>query len=163
MRKKICLPLLLLLFFSAQTIAQKIMMRIPAVMDKAEEVTTLSLDIEAISSWIKGGGASVGKPTPGSLVVRKSYSKATADLLKNISVGKSIAEVIFEYYDQGAKPFYTIAISGAFLTKLSWLTPDCSNCPKIAQEISFVYKTLKTTDIATGTTVTWDIPAGTVQ
>lgn len=163
MRKKNCLPFILLILASYQSIGQKIMMRIPAIMDKAEEVTALSLDLEALSSWTKGGGASVGKPNPGNLVVKKSYTKTTAELLRNISTGKAFQEVIFEYYDQGAKPFYSIVITGAFLTKLSWLTPDCSNCPKLIQQVSFTYKTIKTTDFATGTTITWDIPAGTVQ
>lgn len=162
MRNKFCLSLIFFILVSSQSIGQKIMMKIPGVMDKAEEVTTLVLDLTTISSWTKGGGASVGKPNPGPLVIKKSYTKATAEFLRNIGTGKSFTEIVFEYYDQSTKPYYTLAITGAFVTQLSWLTPDCSNCPKVEQQISFVYKTLKTTDIASGTTITWDIPSGTL-
>ena len=139
-------------------------MRIPSLTDKeGEEVKTLAFTIDASTSWTKGGGASVGKPNPGSLVIRKSNNKSTAEVLKNITQGKSFPEITFEYYDASpkeGKAIYTITITGAFTTEISWLTPDCSNCPKLELKIGFAYKTIKVVDAVAGTTLTWDIPAG---
>ena len=170
MRKQLFMLLITLLIISGHGIAQKIVMKIPSITDKfGEEVRTLAFSIDANTSWTKGGGASVGKPNPGSLVIRKSNNKSTSDFMKTITTGNSIPEITFEYYEDSpgggremGKSIYTITITAAFLTELSWLTPDCSNCPKLEQKVAFVYKTLKVTD-ATGKSVTWDIPAGTVN
>ncbi|MGZ8511625.1 MAG: hypothetical protein ACXWWA_14660 [Chitinophagaceae bacterium] len=79
------------------------------------------------------------------------------------SQGKSIPEVIFEYYDAGNKLYYSITLTNAYLTQLGWLTPECLNCLKLELQAGFVFKTYKTFDAATGMKVTWDIPAGTLQ
>lgn len=162
--KKIFLGLTILAFLTSfQSTGQKITMRIPGVMDKPEDVTALEVEVEAESSWTKGGGASVGKPNPGHLRIKKSYSKAVAEMLIKIGTGKHFNEIVFEYFDQSSKPYYTITLTGAFVAKLQWLTPDCNNCPKLAMSVSFVYKTIKTIDVISGTTVTWDIPMGKVE
>ena len=164
MRRKFCLLFIILVFVSWQSFGQKIVMRIPGVTDKNEEIKTLSLDITAATSWTKGGGASVGKPNPGSLEIRKVNARSTSELMKNITMGKAFSEITFEYQDESGKAYYTITLTGAFPTQLAWVNPDCSDClPKLEHRIAFVFQTIKVSDALNGTTVTWDVPAGKVH
>ena len=163
--KRSLLPAFLIILISAfNSDAQKIVMKIPTLTDKAgEEVRSLDFDLEAISSWTKGGGASVGKPNPGKLSVRKTNNKSTAEFFRNIVSGKSFPEISFEYYDQGQKLIYSMTVGNAYITEVNWLTPECNNCPKLEMKISMVFKTIELNDVLNGTKVKWDIPAGVVQ
>ena len=163
--KKNLIPALLILLISAfQTNAQKIMMKIPSLTDKAgEEVRTLDFEIEATSSWTKGGGASVGKPIPQKLTIRKMNHKSTTEFFKHITAGQSFPEISFEYYDQGQKLIYSMTLGSAYITEVAWLTPECNNCPKLEMKMSMVFKTFETNDVLNGIKTKWDIAAGVVQ
>ena len=164
MKKPLLMMLITLMITSSQSKAQNILMKIPSVTAAAgEEVRTLDFQINAASSWTKGGGASVGKPNPASLIIKKSNNKSTSDFLKSIGQGKSFPEIIFEYYDTANKLYYSITLTNVFLTQLNWLTPECPTCLKLELQVGFVFKTYKTFDVASGMKVTWDIPAGTLQ
>ncbi len=164
MKKTLFLLLIILMITSSQSIGQNILMKIPSITAAAgEEVRTLDFQINAASSWTKGGGASVGKPNPATLIIKKPNNKSTSDLFKSIGQGKSIPEIIFEYYDAANKLYYSITLTNVFLTQLNWLTPECPTCLKLELLVGFVFKTYKTSDVASGTKVIWDIPAGTLQ
>jgi type VI secretion system secreted protein Hcp len=163
--KRNLIPAILILLISAfNTNAQKIMMKIPSVTDKAgEEVRTLEFNIEATSSWTKGGGASVGKPGPQKLTIHKMNNKTTTEFFKHIVTGHSFPEISFEYYDQGQKLIYTMTVGAAYITEVSWSTPECNNCPKLEMKMSMVFKTFETNDVLNGIKTKWDIPSGVVQ
>lgn len=166
MKRTLYMMLITLMITSIQSksIGQNILMKIPSITAAAgEDVRTLEFQVNAASSWTKGGGASVGKPNPANLIIKKSNNKSTSDFLKSIGQGKAIPEVIFEYYDVANKLYYSITLTNVFLTQLNWLTPDCPTCLKLELQVGFVFKTYKTVDVASGTKVTWDIPAGTLQ
>ena len=164
MKKTLFLLLITLMITSGKSIGQNILMKISSVTAAAgEEVRTLDFQINAASSWTKGGGASVGKPNPTNLIIKKPNNKSTSDLFKSIGQGKSIPEIIFEYYDTANKLYYSITLTNVFLTQLNWLTPECPTCLKLELQVGFVFKTYKTFDVASGMKVTWDIPAGTLQ
>ena len=164
MRRKSMLLIIAVMIISANSFAQKIFMKVPTATGKSgEEVIALNVSLEAESSWTKGGGASVGKPNPGKLAIRKTNGPSTAEFLKNIASGKSFPEIVFEYVDNSGKASYIISLSGVYITELSWVTPDCSNCPKLQMQVEMIYKTYQIFDAATGTTVKWDIPMGKVE
>ena len=164
MKKILFLLLITLMISSTQSKGQNILMKIPSITAAAgEEVRTLDFQINAASSWTKGGGASVGKPNPTNLIIKKPNNKSTSELFKSIGQGKSIPEIIFEYYDTANKLYYSITLTNVFLTQLNWLTPECPTCLKLELQVGFVFKTYKTFDVASGMKVAWDIPAGTLQ
>jgi type VI protein secretion system component Hcp len=163
MNRKFFLLLISLLTLCGFSFGQKIIMKIPSVTKPGgEEVRVLEFQINAETSFLKGTGAAVGKPTPGSLIIKKTNNQSGNTLLKYIAQGRAIPEVTFEYADASNVVYYIITISNAFLTQLHWLSPECATCPKLEQLVGFVFKTLKTTDVASGTTATWDIATGTV-
>ena len=164
MKRYILLMALFSLSATGTIFSQKIIMKIPTITDKAgEEVRSLDYGIEAQSSWTKGGGASVGKPNPGMLKIRKTNNRSTSEFLKNIGAGRSFTEISFEYYDQSQKLIYSITIGGVYLTEVSYVTPECNNCPKLEMQVAMVFKTFEANDVITGVKTKWDIPAGAIQ
>ena len=164
MKRNFLSAFLILLISVFQADAQKIVMKIPSLTDKAgEEVRSLDWNLEAESSGTKGGGASVGKPNPGKITIRKTNNKSTVEFFKNIVSGKSFPEISFEYYDQGQRLIYSITVANAYITEVNWLTPECNNCPKLEMRMEMVFKTVELNDVLNGTKSKWDIPAGAVQ
>ena len=164
MRRKISVVLITLMIVSGQGIAQKILMKIGSVTAAGgEEVRALEFQINASTNWTSGGGASVGKPNPGNLMIKKTNNNSTSELFKFIAQGSAFPEVIFEYYDASDILYYTITLSDVYVTQMHWLSPECPTCLKLEQQVGFVFKIYKTTDVATGVSVIWNIPSGTVQ
>ena len=163
MRKKSCIILIISMVVSSYGMAQKILMKIGSfTATGGEEVRALEFQINAATSYTQGGGVSVGKANPGSLMVKRTHNKSTSELFKKIVAGASFADVIFEYYDAGDKLYYTITLGNVFLTQVYWLSPECPTCLKLEQQLGFVFKTIKTTDAVTGVTLTWDVTLGTI-
>lgn len=61
------------------------------------EVSALNWDVTALSSWIKGGGASVGMPDPGVLSWSQSLDAGLLYNLSNIFRGTSVPTMVIEY------------------------------------------------------------------
>lgn len=161
--KKLYLLLILFIAISERGVAQKILMKITSVTAPAgEEVKALEFQINATTNFTSGSGAAVGKPVPGSLMIKMPTNTSTSEMFKKIVMGTSIPEVVFEYYDASNTLYYTITITNAFLTQLYWLSPECPTCLKLEQQLGFVFKTMKTVD-ANGVTLTWDITKLTIQ
>ena len=81
---KLYFLLIVFTVLTASASAQKILMKIAAVTAAAgEEVRALEFQINANSSWT-GGGASVGKPAPGNLMIKRTNNKSTAELFRSI-------------------------------------------------------------------------------
>jgi type VI protein secretion system component Hcp len=155
---------LLLFAFCQDAAAQKILMKITNITPAAgEEVKALDFRINASSSYTKGGGASIGRPAPDSLIIKKAVDKSTSDLLKKIVAGSAYPEVIFEYYDNNNVNYYTITLTGALVTSLYWLSPECPTCLKLEQQLSFVMSAIKMEDKITKATVTYNISAMTIN
>lgn len=128
-----------------------------------EEVKALDFRINAASSYLKGGGASVGRPAPDSLIIKKAVDKSTNDFLKKIVQGAGYQEVIFEYYDNANVNYYTITLTGALLTSLYWLSPECPTCLRLEHQVSFVMSTVKMEDKINKSILTYNIGASTVN
>jgi type VI secretion system secreted protein Hcp len=130
-------------------------------------------EIEAATSWTKGGGASVGKPVPGAMRWQHDFDASSPTIMAYICTGKSFPKVqldILRPTAAGAAAAYvSVLMEGVFITKVSnSLTEEGG----VAQGIEMVFKTIKidyTTQDPKGgrgssvATFNWDIPSGTVS
>lgn len=69
--------------------------------DNWTEIEGVAWNIEAESSWAKGGGASVGKPTPGSLSWSQTMDRSVLKVFGDIVSGKNAGEVTLEFVRDG--------------------------------------------------------------
>jgi type VI secretion system Hcp family effector len=141
--------------------------------EKWIEIQGWNWDVEAESSWTKGGGASVGKPNPGKLAFEHQFDSASIVMLGYLCTGKSFPKAELQVAKSGARgtleTFFTMTLEGVFLTKVSNAgTAD----GVIAQHVELVFKTVKieykqfdprSGTAATAKTFNWDIPAGTAS
>ena len=130
-------------------------------------------DVAAESSWTRGGGASVGKPNPGSLLFEHHFDTASIVLLGYICTGKAFPKAELQVTRTNARgtldTFLTMAMEGVFITKVSNAgTAEgqvLQRVEAIFKTVKIEYRTLDSRSGAAGTvkTFTWDIPAGTAS
>lgn len=138
------------------------------------DVSATQFKVSAEVSYLKGGGASVGKPVPGALSWTQSLDASVPELAKQMTTGKALGSALFDFTKQtssaaGAAPssYMTIKAQGAFLTDLSYAFPS-HEAPQV--DASVVYRTLELAYTPTGAsgkpgdkvTTTWDVATGTV-
>jgi type VI protein secretion system component Hcp len=108
------------------------------------DVATLDWDVSALTSWLKGGGASVGKPNPGSLSWSQELDGSFLYALTNIAGGKSVPKLVIEYVrngDHGPVTFMQDVFSDVYFTSIALNDTTVTN--------SVVFKSI--------TETTWDI------
>jgi len=141
--------------------------------EKWVEIQAWDWEVEAETSWTKGGGATVGKPNPGKLNWEHFFDTSSTVLMGYICTGKAFpkAELQVMKTTGSAQPetYLTVSMEGCFLTKVSLLGTEDG---RVKQRIEMVYKTikveykpqnLKTGALGAGRTFNWDIPAGTAS
>lgn len=140
--------------------------------EKWIEITNWSWDVDADTSWIKGSGASVGKPTPGKFNFEHSYDLASHMFLGYIANGRAFpkAELQMQKLTSKGAPetYFTMTMESCFITKVSNTGTEEGT---IAQTIELVFKSVKieykpqTSQGTLGSvrTFNWDIPAGTAS
>ena len=140
--------------------------------EKWVEIQGWDWEVEAESSWTKGGGASVGKPNPGAMTFEHHFDASSTVILGYICTGKSFPKVELQMTRSPAgrlETYFTMTMEGAFITKVSNSGTEEGN---VAQRVSLIFKTVKIEykprDNATGAlgaakVYTWDIPAGTAS
>jgi type VI secretion system Hcp family effector len=134
-------------------------------------------EVEAETSWTKGGGASVGKPNPGKMNWEHFFDKSSPAIMNNICSGKSFEEMNLRMFKgTGAKAatkdfFFSMDMHGVFITKVSNSATDEGN---VLQKVEMVFKHVLISyrpQISTGKLAgtleaplpfEWDIPAGKV-
>jgi type VI secretion system secreted protein Hcp len=142
--------------------------------DGWNELLSCSWNVDAVTSWTAGGGASVGKPNPGPFLITKKVDAASPTFLSMIATGKAApsAEIVVRDPSRvlgkdAQTPYLRYEFTGAFVTSIS---PSTSAGDTTATEtVSFVFKTVKMTyrpisasgALGTPIVVSWDIPAGT--
>lgn len=141
--------------------------------EKWVELDSFGFGIEAETSWTKGGGASVGKPNPGKLIIQKNLDTSSSVIYGYICTGKSFPKVEFQAQKTTGKgvpeTYLTFTMEGVFVTSVQ----NQVGTDGIAREtLSFVYKTIKMEykpqDPKSGLLgapkiFNWDIPAGTAS
>ena len=141
--------------------------------EKWIEIQGWDWDIEAESSWTKGGGASVGKPNPGKLTWQHYFDTSSTVIMGYICTGKAFPKVELQMMKStgsgSPQTYFTMSMEGAFITKIQNAGTEEGN---VMQKVEMVFKTVKIEyrpqDSKTGKlgavkTYTWDIPAGTAS
>jgi type VI secretion system secreted protein Hcp len=134
------------------------------------EVQGWDWEIEAESSWTKGGGASVGKPRPAALSWTHQFDLASIALLGKIAGGRAFptAELqVARTTGRGTpKTYLTATMQDVYITKV---TSSGTEEGQVLQQISMVFKHIaieyrpqdsKTGGLGAAAKFTWDIPAG---
>jgi len=107
------------------------------------EISDWSWDIEADTSYLKGGGAAVGKPQPGTLSFSHYYDRASPVIMQKIVMGKHFKTVWIVMLKQvGApdgqgQPYFGITMQEAFITKVSSKGAEDGS---VTQDVEMVFK-----------------------
>ena len=141
------------------------------------EIQGWDWEVEAETSWTKGGGASVGKPNPGKMNWEHYYDKSSPTILKFICSGAMFDKMTLKMFKStgsqtqtgSGNNFFTMEMEGVFITKVANNATDDGN---VLQKVEMVFKTVaikyKPQDNTKGTLgaevpYSWDIPAGKVS
>ena len=109
------------------------------------EISDWSWDIEADTSFLKGAGASVGKPQPGSLSFSHYYDTSSPVIMMKIVQGKHFPLVHIVMLKQvgdesgKGKPYFGITMEEAFITKVSSKGAEDGS---VTQDVEVVFKTI---------------------
>lgn len=109
------------------------------------EISDWSWDIEADTSFLKGAGASVGKPTPGTMTITHYYDTASPVIMLKIVQGKHFKKVHVVMLKQTGgesgkgEPYFGITLEEAFITKVS---TKGSEDGSVSQDVDMVFKTI---------------------
>lgn len=148
------------------------------------EIQGWDWEVEADTSWTKGGGASVGKPNPGKMNFEHYFDTSSCNILRNIFSGQSFDSIELHMMKNTGRPglakpgalspsttqdiFFKMLMSDAFITKVATAATDEGN---VVQKVELVFKEVKfwyrpqRDDNSLGEVkeVAWDIPAGKVK
>ena len=141
--------------------------------EKWVEIQGWSWEIEAETSWTKGGGASVGKPSPGAMSFEHYFDTSSPVIMGYICNGKAFPKVELQMARSlaGAHPasYFTMLMEGVFITRVSNSGTEEGD---IVQRVEMVFKTVKidykpqdpkSGKLGAAKTFSWDIPAGTAS
>lgn len=109
------------------------------------EISDWSWDIEADTSYLKGAGASVGKPTPGTLSISHYYDTASPVIMLKIVQGKHFPKVHIVMLKQTGsasgkgEPYFGITMDEVFITKVSSKGAEDGT---VTQDVEMVFKTI---------------------
>ena len=105
------------------------------------EIQNWEWDVEAESSWTKGGGASVGKANPGKMSWEHYWDRSSATLLLYICTGAAFDSIKLEMAkttgSQKPQAFFTVVMKEAFITKVTQSATEEGN---VTQKIEMVFK-----------------------
>ncbi|MGD9703258.1 MAG: Hcp family type VI secretion system effector [Acidimicrobiia bacterium] len=137
------------------------------------EIQGWDWEIEAETSWTKGGGASVGKPNPGRMTWEHTFDTASTVIMGRICTGTAFPKVELQMTKTsgGATPetYFTMVMDGVFITRVSI---NGTEEGRVMQRVEMVFKTVKidykpqdarTGKLGAAKTFSWDIPAGTAS
>ena len=138
--------------------------------EKWVEIQGWDWEVQAQTSWTKGGGASVGKPDPGKMTFRHRFDTSSPVLLGYICTGKAFPKCELQMMKTSGRgtpeTYFTMTMEGVFITKVSYAGSEVGI---VVQSVELVFKTVKieykAQDNRTGAmsiikTFNWDIPAG---
>ena len=109
------------------------------------EISDWDWTIEADTSFLKGAGASVGKPTPNSLKFSHYYDKASPVIMMKIVQGKHFPTVHIVMLKQTGvetgkgEPYFGMTLKEAFITKVASKGSDDGS---VTQDVEMVFKTI---------------------
>lgn len=105
------------------------------------ELQGWSWDIEAESSWTKGGGAAVGKPNPGVMSFDHYFDRASPVIMAYLCQGKHFEVVEMKLCKTTGKPnpepYLTFIMNGVYITKVGNSGGEDGS---VTQHVEFVFK-----------------------
>lgn len=106
------------------------------------EIQGWEWEVEAETSWTRGGGASVGKPNPGKMSLEHYYDRSAPTILAYICMGKSFDEVKLEMCkttgnQQNPEAYFIMTMTDAFITKVN---NSADNEGNVVQKVELVFK-----------------------
>ena len=141
--------------------------------EKWIEIQGWDWEIEAESSWTKGGGASVGKANPGKMNFEHYFDTSSTVIMGFICTGKAFPKMQLEMMKTTGKgspeTYFTMKMEGSYITKVTNTGSEEGN---VVQKVEFVFKTVtieyKPQDNKTGSLMAakifnWDIMANTAS
>ena len=141
--------------------------------EKWVEITGWDWEVEAESSWTKGGGASVGKPNPGKLNFEHLFDTSSPVILGYICSGKAFPKLELQMTKTTGRgtpeTYFKMTMEGVFITKVS---NAGTGEGIVMQKVEMVFKTVKieykyqdskTGALSVAKIYSWDIPAGTAS
>ncbi len=93
------------------------------------------------------GGSSGGVTKLEFVKIKKPTGLSSIELLKRSLVATILPEVDFEYYDAANTLFYKIVLKDVQVAHFSYLTPECSNCTSLSNQVWFDYSKIEITDV----------------
>ena len=110
--------------------------------EKWIEIQGWDWEVEAETSWTKGGGASVGKPNPGKMNWEHYFDRSSCTLLQFMCTGRAFPRVeLHMLKGTGAKggqdSFFQMHMAGAFITKV---TNNATEEGNVLQKVELVFK-----------------------
>ena len=138
------------------------------------ELQSWDWEVEAETSWTKGGGAAVGKPSPGKMNWEHVFDRSSNTLLAYICTGKSFPTIRLEMCKstgsgKGRQAFFIVVMTEAFITKVTQSATEEGN---VSQKVEMVFKTIEIQYLQQGVnpnapgalqdagTFDWNIPSG---
>jgi type VI secretion system secreted protein Hcp len=111
------------------------------------EISDWSFDIEAEHSVAKGQGASVGKATPGVLMITHYWDMSSCEMLRKMVQGRHFPLITIEMLKatgtaqnkatMGQQTYFQVKVTDAFVTKVSTKGGDDGT---LNQDVEFVFK-----------------------
>lgn len=137
--------------------AQKIMLKADALTTGAStvrgytnysEITSVQFGVDAETSYLKGTGPAVGKPTVREVTITKYVDVSSNKLWSKITAGihTSLVEIV-SLSDPDLELMHKIELKDAFVTSISAsnVTGCTQGCPSIAESYKFVFKAIRIT------------------
>lgn len=137
------------------------------------ELRGWSWGVEADTSWTLGGGASVGKPTPGRLTWEHDYDLASPAILNHLCGGRAFAKAELQMLKGvgSATPatYLTMTMEGVFITRANHVGATDGT---VLQQVEMIFKSVRidyrpqdrrTGKLGPGKDFSWDITTGTVS
>ena len=140
------------------------------------ELTNWEWEVTAETNWTKGGGASVGKPNPGSLNWEHYWDKSSPTILGYICTGSAFSEVKLEMCKSvggtsgnSLQTYFKATLNDVFMNKVS---QSVSEEGGITQKVEMVFKNIKIEyrqqgadprapgQLGSPISYEWDIPGG---
>ena len=140
------------------------------------ELQSWDWEVEAETSWTKGGGASVGKPSPGKMNWEHSWDRSSSVILGYICTGTAFEKIYLTMCKstgtKNRQPFFRIEMREAFITKATQSATEEGN---VTQKVEMVFKAIsieywqqgidktKPGGLQAVNEFSWDVPAGKAQ
>ena len=133
-------------------------------------VATVDWDVDAETSWTKGGGASVGKPDPGKIRLTLPNGPWSTAFVRGITTGQTVDTtpnpIIVEHVPVEGRPAYRLTLQKLFVSKYH-VESEAQKPP--LDSVEGVFKSIAIDQFYVGpdgkvrtVNIVWDIPTGNV-